>query len=170
MAVSLVACETVETPNGVVPEKYIDMVQSMTGLYAGSFYLKKVKSRDGHSETISQEVISKNVEVELSLNGNKPTLYSNVDWTSDTACGSQIIQLDAFRIFSKERALAFFRFDPGACALNFKGRSLDLWIERDAVGNLELRSEVVISTKTVDLGRFKDRYTTLIVGKFSGFK
>ena len=125
-----------------------------------------VKTRNGHADILSVVTIAENVELNLSLDGTKPALSSNVDFTGDEACKSQVTQLNALRIFNASSFLAFFNFDTQNCGARYNAPSFDMWAEKNSDGSSGLKTLATLDRRTVDLGHFMDVYSTEIVGQF----
>lgn len=113
----LASCDDIDTPNGEIPAKYLDLAKQYEGVYVGVF--NGVKG-----------------ELTIKLNGNKPELsFSGEEGTDilDRDCKSQFGDLKSINGSNDDGKLtletAVFNFDPNLCRRLVQDRSIRLNFE-----------------------------------------
>lgn len=162
----LTACETTETPDGMVPASYLASAQNAVGHYVGSFSRDVYFDQHGLKDSISHENLGKDITIDIALLDSRPMIQSNFDWTGEPSCGAQVKSLWGVRTFNENHALTFFHLDSGSCSLEVESKFLYLWIEKLRDGTIELRSQVRLSSRKSGYGRYSGEVITKISGKF----
>ncbi len=109
LAFGLFGCDSIKTPDGKVPSKYLDVAKVLVGTYQGQF------------NDVSGEI-------SLQLEGDTPVLTYTDARGHDLLgpdCGSLIGKMTELGISSDDQVgSASFELDPGKC--NIEGRAVNL--------------------------------------------
>jgi hypothetical protein len=117
---ALSSCKAVEVDStGAISSKYISQVDALAGSYEGT--LRLVSSPSGGSIPLEA------VTLELTRDGNRPLLLSDIDLLGD-GCNSQIGKLLSLDVGGVWNAVASFDFDPGRCGDRADGRRAVLYL------------------------------------------
>lgn len=109
---SLSGCETYSTPDGQIPDALVADALRYQGNYSGKTH---VTSTDSNLHPGSYRP---NLSGSFRLNGRTPEITVDQDFAG-AGCGSKIGALKSI-----QDNIAFFEFDPGACADRIHGREL----------------------------------------------